>query len=162
MKILMTPEDIIKRCLWHRYKKFVLSNKKKNEIIEIIEENELISLSEEDAYVIGLLKVIVTDNLVHRLRLEIENIVKERTTVNKDRVIINRNSVLNEILEFKTRFPIEYKTDKYYQIHIDEMKEYADKIYKEVSELEYVEILFKDKLIKFVYSKHVNKIIKFK
>ena len=162
MKILVTPEDIIKRCLWSKYKKYVLNDKKKNEIEKIIVENELISLSENDAYVIGLLKVIETDNLVHRFRLEIEDFVKIKTTVNKDRVIINKNSILNEVREFKARFPVEYKPHEYYQKNIDEMKEYVDVVYEQIAELQFIEITFKEREIAFVYSKDVNKIIKFK
>jgi hypothetical protein len=162
MKILVTPEDIIKRCLWSKYKKYVLNDKKKSEIESIINDNELISLSENDAYVIGLLKVIETDNLVHRFRLEIEEFVKIKTTVNKDRVIINKNSILNEVREFKARFPVEYKPNEYYQKNIDEMKEYVDLVFDQINELPFIEITFKEKEIAFVYSKDVNKIIKFK
>jgi len=162
MKIFVTPEDIIKRCLWSKYKKYVLNDKKKSEIEKIIKENELILLSENDAYVIGLLKVIETDNLIHRFRLEIEEFVKIKSTVNKDRVIINKNSILNEIIEFKDRFPIEYQPKEYYQKKIDEMKEYVDLIYNQIDELPFIELTFKEKEIAFVFSKDVNKIIKFK
>ena len=162
MKILITPENIIKRCLWSRYKKYILNDKKKSEIVDIVSANELISLTENDAYVIGLLKVIETDNLVHRFRLEIEDFVKIKTTVNKERVIINKNAILNEVREFKARFPIEYKASDYYQSRIDEMKEYVDSVYIQIDELSFIELTFKEREIAFVYSKEVNKIIKFK
>jgi len=161
MNILITPEDIIRRCLFTKYKKFVLKDKTKAEIIRIIEKNEIHSLSENDAYVIGLLKVIETDNLVHRFRLEIEEFVKIKTTVNKDRVIINKTAILNEIMEFKNRFPEYYVTDNFYQEKINEMKEFIDDVYGKVSDLEVIEITFKDKNYKFVYSKEVNKILKY-
>lgn len=160
MNILITPEDIIKRCLWSKYKKFVLSNYKKVEIEQIIQENEIVTISENDAYVVGLLKVIETDNLVHRFRIEIEEFVKIKTTVNKDRVIISKNALLNEIREFKYRFPEEYKADKYYQANIDKMKNYVDEVYDKVDNLKIVEIIFKEKIITYVYSKEVNKIVK--
>ena len=161
MNILITPEDIIKRCLYTKYKKFVLSGKNKADIKQIIEKNELITLSENDAYVIGLLKVIETDNLVHRFRLEIEDFVKIKTTVNKERVVINRTAILKEILEFKDRFPVDYKADEYYQEKIDEMNKFVDEVYQAVSILETIEIPFKEKIFTYVFSKNVNKILKY-
>ena len=162
MNILITPEDIIRRCLFTKYKKFILKDKNKAEIIKIIEKNEIHTISENDAYVIGLLKVIETDNLVHRFRLEIEEFVKIKTTVNKDRVIINRTAILNEINEFKYRFPDYYKTDTYYQAKIDEMRKYIDEVHEKVSGLQTIEIMFKEKNYTYVFSKEINKIIKYK
>ena len=161
MNILVTPEDIIRRCLFSSYKKFILKDKTKAETIKIIEDNEIHSLSENDAYVIGLLKVVETDNLVHRFRLEIEEFIKIKTTVNNERVIINKTAIVNEISNFKNRFPEYYVTDKYYQEKIDELKVFIDEVYEKVIALESIEILFKDKKFMYVFSKEVNKIFKF-
>lgn len=162
MNILITPEDIIKRCLWTKYRKFVLTNKKKQEINEIIEKNEIQTISENDAYVIGLLKVIETPNLVHRFRLEIEEFVKIKTTVNKERVIINKSSLMNEVNEFNDRFPEAYKPDPIYRESIDKMKLFIKDVYEQIDKLETIEIMFKEKNYTYVYSKDVNKILKFK
>ena len=161
MKILVTPEDIIKRCLWSKYKKFVLRQTPKDEIVNIIKNNDIISLSENDAYVIGLLKVIETDNLVHRFRLEIEEFVKIKTTVNKDRVIINKSALLKEVLEFKDRFPDAYDNERF-NISKKELYEFITDVHDQINELETVEINFKEKNYTFIYSKDVNKILKFK
>ena len=66
MQIIVTPNDIIQRCLWDKYKRFCLHDKNEEEIKNVVESNKPISLNENDAYVIGLLKIIETDNLVHR------------------------------------------------------------------------------------------------
>jgi len=161
MKILITPDDIIKRCIWANYKKFVLKNKTKTELIEIVEKNELTTISEKDAYVIGLLKIIETDDLVHRFRLNIEEFVKIKTTVNKNRVIISKSALIKEINEFIYQFPSYYKTTDYYQEKIDEMKKFALDIIDKINELEIIEIMFKEKNFVFVNSKDVNKLIKF-
>ena len=161
MKILITPDDIIKRCLWSNYKKFVLKDKNKAELIEIVEKNELTTINEKDAFVIGLLKIIETDDLVHRFRLNIEEFVKIKTTVNKNRVIINKSALIKEINDFIYQFPPYYKTTDYYQNKIDEMKEFALKIIDEINQLETIEITFKEKNFVFVNSKDVNKLIKF-
>ena len=162
MKILITPEDIIKRCLWTNYKKFALKNKNKAQLIEIVEKNELTTINEKDAFVVGLLKVIETDDLVHRFRLNIEEFVKIKTTVNKNRVIISKSALLKEINEFILQFPEYYKTTDYYQSKIDAMKEFALKLIDDVNSLEIIEILFKEKNFIFVNSKDINKLIKYK
>jgi hypothetical protein len=162
MQILIRPEDIIKRCLFSKYKKFVLKGNTKKEIQEIIEANEYVSLTENDAYVIGFLKVIETEDLVHRFRLEIEEFVKIKTTVNKDRVIINKTSILKEIEEFKDRFPESYKPNVLWEKSISDMKIFVDDVYEQVSNLQIVEIMYKEKTYTYVYSKEVNKILKWK
>jgi len=161
MKILITPEGIIKRCLWSKYKKFVLGDKKKAEIEEIVKKNELLTITENDAYVIGLLKVIETDDLVHRFRLEIEEFVKIKTTVNKNRVIISKSAVLKEVKDFIFRFPDYYDAEDYYQEKIDEMKIFANEIAGKIEKLEIIEIPFKEKIFIYVNSKDINKLIKF-
>jgi len=161
MNILITPEDIIKRCLWTNYKKFVLKDNSKAEITKIIEENEITTITEEDAYVVGLLKVIETDNLVHRFRLEMEEFIKIKTTVNKERVIINKASIMKEVIEFIDRFPEAYNPDKYYQDAIDEMIVFAKEVHQKIEQLDIVEIMFKEKMFTYVYSKDVLKMIKF-
>ena len=40
MQIIITPEDIIKRCLWLEYKRFCLKDKDDGETKKIIEENK--------------------------------------------------------------------------------------------------------------------------
>ena len=42
MIITLTPEDIIKRCLWLEFKKFVLKNKTEKEIEQIVQKTNLL------------------------------------------------------------------------------------------------------------------------
>jgi len=160
MQILITPEDIIRRCLWTKYKKFVLKDLKKNEIDKIIEENQIVKLSENDAYVIGLLKTIETDNLVHRFNLHIEDFLKIKSTINKEKVIINKSSLLKEIIEFKDMFPESYKPDSTYQESIDEMKKHVVDIYEKIDQFEILQIPMHDKIFTYVLSSDVQKLIK--
>jgi len=162
MQILITPEDIIRRCLWNKYKKFVLKGKSEEEINDLIIENKPEILSENDAYVIGLLKVVETENLVHRFNLHIEDFLKIKSTINGDRVIINKSSLLKETLEFKDMFPDTYKPDSFYQDAIDDMKKHVVDVYEKIDELEIIQIPVKDgKIFTYVLSSDVQKIIKY-
>ena len=69
MKILITPEDIVKRCLWDNYVYYILDSNKEAE--KILLENKEIELTEKDAFVIGLLKVMETENLIHRFNMNV-------------------------------------------------------------------------------------------
>ena len=75
MNIVATPDDILRRCLFSDFKRFVLKDKSEAEIQLLVKENKPISLSENDAYAIGLLKVIETDNLIHRFMVHMKEII---------------------------------------------------------------------------------------
>ena len=94
MQIMVYPSDIIKRCLFNKYKKFVLKDMTNVQVDAWIEENKVEVLSENDAFVVGLLKVIETDNLIHRFNLEIIDFLKIKSTINDGRVLINKSSLL--------------------------------------------------------------------
>ena len=159
MDILITPEGIIRRCLWTKFKKFVLKEYSKAEIETLIEENKPLKLSENDAYVIGLLKVIETDNLQHRFNLFIEDFLKIKSTINNDKVIINKSSILKEIIEFKDMFPEAYKPDIYYQKIINEMKKYVVEVYDKVDTLEIIQVTYREKVFTYVLSSEVQKLV---
>jgi len=160
MQILINPENIIKRCLWAKYKKFVLKGKSDEEVNKIIEENVDTIISENDAYVIGLLKVIETENLIHRFNLHVDDFLKIKSTINKERVIINKSALLKEILEFKDMFPDAYKPNSVYLDAITDMKKYVVEIYELVEQLEIIQVPQRDgKIYTYVLSSDVNKII---
>ena len=66
MKIQILPEELIKRCLWDSYVYYVLGSDKEGE--KILKENSEIELTEKDALIVGLLKVMETDNLIFKFK----------------------------------------------------------------------------------------------
>ena len=160
MDIVVKPEDLIKRCLWSKYKKFVLKSKTESEINIIIQENTPVIIKENDAYVIGLLKVVETENITHRFKMHMQDFLKIKSTINNDKVMINKSSLLKEMIEFKDMFPDAYKPDRIYQEAIDEMKTYVVAVYTQIEKLSIIEIPMRDnKIYTFVLSNDVNKII---
>lgn len=159
MDIIIKPDEIIKRCLWSRYRKFVLDKTDEN-IEEVITKNEPFLLSENDAYVIGLLKIIETDRLTHRFNIDMDDFLKIKSFINVDRVVINKSSILKEIIEFKDRFPVDYKPDIVYEKSISELKEWINYIYKRIDELETIPAILKDgKTYTCVLSNDVKRIL---
>jgi hypothetical protein len=161
MTIIVTIDDIIKRGLWTKYKYFVLKNKNDDEIDEIIKNNETISLNENDAYVIGLLKCIETHNLIHVFKLYIEELLNIKSIINEEKVVINKSYIIREIIEYKNRFPESYKPDKLYNDAIIDLNDYINIILKDVENLNVINLVLKDgKSYTFIYSNDIKKLMK--
>ena len=175
MNIVLTPEDIIRRCLWSEYKKFILKDKNEKEIEEIIKKNQPFSLSENDAYVIGFIKIIETINLIHRFKIHINEVLEVKSTIqevpinedenNKEKkVLINKSVMLNECITFKDRFPHYYNADSDFNKAVEEVNEFVNLKYQEIDKLETV-VLTKimngqTKKVTYLYSNKVSKLFK--
>lgn len=172
MIITLTPEEIIKRCLWIEYKKFILKNKSEQELEQIVQKNLPFSINENDAYVIGLLKVIETTNLIHRFKQHINENLDVKSTIQEviedeqknKRVLINKSAILHECMSFKDRFPIYYIIDKDFTKSVVELNEFITTKYQELDKLEII-VLTKlvngqNKKITYLYSNNVSKLFK--
>lgn len=160
MQILITPQDIIKRCLWLEFKRFCLKDKKEDEIKKFIEENNPFILAEEDAYVVGLIKIVETPNLVHRFKDYMEEYIKTKSNIFGNRLYIPKQSLLKEIQSFKYRFPEEFKPSFEYKKGIEEVINFVDKFYTEIEKISATNIQNKDnKSVPFVSSNVVRDIL---
>ena len=159
MIITILPEDIIKRGLWVEYKKFVLKDKNEEEIKEIVEKNEPSIISEEDAFVVGLLKVIETDNLIHVFNNHIIETLQIKSNIFDNCLYINKNIISREITSYKTRYPNYYKPNIIYQKSIDALFLYVDKIKESLDKLESFEYESKEKKYEFYNSNQVKRIL---
>lgn len=159
MIITVTPEDIIKRCLWSDYKRFVLKKQTEEEIKQIIDENKPIVLSENDAYVIGLLKVIETDNLIHRFVVHMKDVINIKSNIFDKNVYLSVRIVENELDNFKKRFPEYWEANSVYEKSIFELGEFINNLKELVEELEVFEFKIKDRKVKYYQSKDIKKIL---
>lgn len=159
MIITLTPNDIIKRCLWRSYKRFALRGTPESEIENIIKENKPISLDEEMAYVIGLLRVIETDNLIHRFDSHIFDILRIKSTIQEDEVCISVRVIEMEIEGFKKRFPSYWKPELNYEKALIELIKYIGLIQKKLSDIEIHEYKVKERMVKYYLSKDIKKLI---
>lgn len=136
----MNPSDIIKRCLWLEYKRFCLKDKKEDEIKTLILDDKPIMLKEEDAFVIGLLKVVETPNLVHRFKDHIEEFLKIRSTIVNNRLYVRSLDILKEVSTFKDCFPEYFNPPFEYKKGIDDLKNFIDKLYPEIEKIQITKI----------------------
>ena len=160
MQIIITPNDIIQRCLWDKYKKYVLHDLKEEDIQKLVEDNKPISLSENDAYAIGLLKIIETDNLVHRFNENILDALQIKSNIIKDELYINKNVILKEISTYMEKFPKYYKAPFNYKESLIELEKYTNIIQEAVSDLEITNVKNREKIFLYYMSKDVRKCLK--
>lgn len=157
MIITITPEDIIKRGLWNDYRRYVLKGKTEDEIKELVKQNQPTTISEEDGFVIGLLKVIETDNLVHRFNQYLLELLQIRSNIIDDTLFINRNVLFKQLNMYKKNFPEYFPADENYQKSIDNLFEYINKLYEKFKELEIITYTNNDKNYDYLKSAKVKK-----
>jgi len=159
MQILITPDDIIRRCLYLEYKRFCLKDKTEEEIKKLIDENNPTVLKEEDAYVIGLLKVVDTPNIVHRFKEHMNEILKIKSNIFNNKLFIVKSVVLKEISSFKLRFPEGFKAPFEYKNGIEELNLFVDKVYLEVDKIPTQAFQSQDRTYTYVSSNAVKDIV---
>lgn len=165
MTITVTPEDIIKRCLWLDYTRFILRGVSEDELAEVVRKNDPVALTEGDAYAIGLLRVIETDNLVHRFKLHVLDTLATKSTLLSpdgecdESLYINRGVLLRELSQFKVRFPRYYEPTVSYSKSISEMREYASRFIDIFENMETISVPVKDKVITYLKSRDVKKVL---
>ncbi len=159
MIITVTPEDLIRRCLWSDYKRFVLKDKSEQEIQIIIKENKPIVLTENDGYAIGLLKVIETDNLVHRFKVHMKEMINIKSSIFDKNVYMSVKVVENELESFKKRFPESWVADSVYEEAISDLNVHINQLQALIKTFEIFEFRIKDKKVKYFQSKDIKKMI---
>ena len=159
MVILLNIEDLIRRCLWSDFKRFVLKDKSDQEIQLIVKENKQIVLTENDAYAIGLLKVIETDNLVHRFIVHMKEMINIKSTIFDKNVYMSVKIVENELESFKKRFPEYWVADAVYEKSIEELNTHITKLQALIKTFEIFEFKIKDKKVRYFQSKDIKKMI---
>lgn len=159
MKIFITPEDIVKRCLWDSYTYYILGSEKLAE--NMLKENKEFEISERDAIVIGLLKVMETDNLIHRFNDYLIHFLTVRSLKDKDNFFIKKKSVETCIEKFLDKFPDYWQSDLVYKQSLGDLKEYIDDLNKKINKLEIVKITVQNVSYDFYNTNGVKKLLNF-
>ena len=157
MQIIITPSDIIERCIFDKYKKFCLYDKTEEDIQKLVEKNDPLSLSENDAYAIGLLKIIETDNLIHRFNENTLDILQIKSNIIQDELYINKNIIQKEIASYMLKFPSYFKSPFNYKVALEDLKKYILDIEKRIENLEIFEIKQKEKMFSYYRSIDIKK-----
>jgi hypothetical protein len=160
MTINIYPEDIVKRCLWDTYVYYILGGSDK-EAERILRENTEVSISEQDALVIGLLKVIETDNLIFKFNNYIIEILTNKSSKVNEYLLIRKKTFDTAVDKFLDKFPDYWVPSASYAKSLRELVEYVDNFKLEVEKLEIHKVVDKNVTYEFYNSATIKKMLKF-
>lgn len=165
MKILLKPEDLVKRCLWDNYVYYIIGSNKDAEII--LNENKEFEISERDSLIIGLLKTIETDNLIHKFNTYIVDILSNKSissnqnSIDKIQVLIRKKTLESATNKFIDKFPDYWTPDPSYKKGLIELIEYIDIFKDSIEKLEIFEVTDQFGTHEFLLSNSVKKQLSF-
>ena len=159
MKILITPEDIVKRGLWDSFSYYVIGSEKEAE--KIFRENKEFELNERDAIVIGLLKVMETDNLIHRFNDYLTHFISLRSIKDKETFYIKKKYLETSISKFLQKFPDYWTPNTKWENSLLDLKDYIKKLEGELGELDIHKISIQNITYEFYSINSVKKLLNF-
>lgn len=159
MQIRVFPIDLIKRCVWDHYVYYIIGSDKEGE--KILKENKEFEISERDALVIGLLKIIETDNLIHKYNSYLVDFLANKSINNNSQVLIRKKSLEIFIDKFMDKFPTYWEPDLSYKKSLESLKEYIDSFKEDIQKLEIHKVSDQFGTYEFVVSNNVKKMLSF-
>ena len=159
MKIKIYPEDIVKMCLWDHYVYYIVGSEKEAE--KLLKENAEMELSERDALVIGLLKVIETDNLIHKFNTYVMEFLTNKSIKEKEYLLVRKKTFDLALDKFVDKFPDHWEPNSYWSKSLKELVEYVEGMKVLIEKLEIHKIVDKNVTYEFYNSNNVKKLLKF-
>lgn len=161
MQITITPEDLIRRCVWDNYVYYVLGSEKEAE--KILKENQPMQLTERDALIIGILKVIETDNLIHKFNTYVVEILTNKSihSPQKDGLLIRKKTFDLAVDKFLDKFPDYWEPNISYTNALKDLVICINDLKVELEKLEIHKIVDKNVTYEFYNSNNIKKLLKF-
>jgi hypothetical protein len=159
MRIFITPEDIVKRCLYDSWAYYIVGSDKEAE--RLLKENTEFELSERDAIVIGLLKVIETDNLIHRFNDYLTHFLTVRAVKEKETFLIRKKSVETSIEKFLDKFPESWEAEMSYKNALKDLKVYVEELNKNLLKLDIIKLTIQNINYEFYNANNIKKLLNF-
>ena len=161
MQITITPEDLIRRCVWDNYVYYVLGSEKEAE--KILKENKVMELSEREALIVGLLKVIETDNLIHKFNTYVVEILTNKSihSPQKDGLLIRKKTFDTAVDKFVDKFPDYWEPSVNWTNALKDLVVCINDMKDELEKLEIHKIVDKNVTYEFYNSNNIKKLLKF-
>ena len=159
MKIFITPEEIVRLCLWDLYSYYIVGSEKESE--RILKENKEVELSEKDAYVIGFLKTMESDNLIHKFNLYITDYLTTRSVKEKEGIFLRKKTLESAVEKFLSKFPEYWEPGILFEKSLEELKLYVDKFMKAVEKMETTKYTYQNVTTEYINVNAIKKEIKF-
>jgi hypothetical protein len=161
MQIKVLPEDLIKRCVWDSYVYYVVGSEKEAE--KILKENQIMDLSERDALIIGLLKTIETDNLIHKFNTYVVELLTNKSvhSPQKDYLLMRKKTFDVAVDKFVDKFPDYWEPTTRWTNSLKDLVDYVENIKVELEALEIHKVVDKNITYEFYNSANIKKLLKF-
>jgi hypothetical protein len=159
MKIQIFPTDVVKRCLWDSYVSFIVGSEKEAE--RILKENKEFEISERDAIVIGLLKVIETDNLIHRFNDYFIHFLNVKSIKEKTDILIKKKSIEIALNNFIDKFPDYWEAPANYLNSLKDLNAYISDLRSKIENLDITKMSIQNIQYEFYSSNSVRKLLNF-
>ena len=159
MKIILRPEDFVKLGVWDSFTYYIVGDEKKAE--EILIENSEFELSNRDALVIGLLKVIETPNLIHRFNTYLADFLNIKSQREGKSLLVRKKGLIFSIEKFLNKYPNYWNPTPEYKKGLQELEIYLDNLKNELELLERQKITDQFGTHDFINSSNVKKLLNF-
>lgn len=159
MKITITPEDLVRRCLWDHYVYYILGSDKNAEVL--LNENKELEISEKDALVIGLLKTIETDNLIHKFNTYVVDFLTNKSINNNNQVLIRKKALEVAVDKFLDKFPDYWIPNTIYKKSLSELVDYLEEFKLKMEKLDVQKVTDQFGTYEFFVSNNVKKLLSF-
>lgn len=159
MQIRVFPNDLVVRCLWDSYVYYVLGSDKDAELI--LKENKEFEISERDALVIGLLKIIETSNLIHKFNTYIAEFLSNKSINSGKDVLIRKKGLESAVDKFLDKFPDYWIPNTEYKKSLIELVDYIEVFKISIEKIEVQKITDQFGTHEYLNSNTVKKNLKF-
>ncbi len=159
MKIKIYPEDIVRMCLWDNYVYYIVGSEKEAE--KILKENDEMEILEREALVIGLLKIIETDNLIHKFNTYVMEFLTNKSIKNNDYTLVRKRTFDSSIDKFVDKFPDYWVPNNYWSKSLKDLVDYVEVIKLDIEKIEIHKVVDKNISYEFYNSNNIKKLLKF-
>jgi hypothetical protein len=159
MTIKIYPEDIVKMCLWDNYVYYIVGSEKESE--KILKENAEMEISERDALVIGLLKIIETDNLIHKFNTYVMEFLTNKSIKHNDYLLVRKKTFDLSIDKFVDKFPDYWEPNSYWSNSLKDLVDYVEVMKVDIEKIEIHKVVDKNVTYEFYNSNNIKKLLKF-
>ena len=159
MTIKIYPEDIVRMCLWDNYVYYIVGSEKEAE--KILKENAEMEIPERDALVIGLLKIIETNNLIHKFNTYVVEFLTNKSIKHNDYTLVRKRTFDLSIDKFVDKFPDYWEPNSYWSNSLKDLVDYVEVMKVDIEKIEIHKVVDKNVTYEFYNSNNIKKLLKF-
>jgi hypothetical protein len=145
--------------VWDHYVYYVLGSDKDAE--QLLKENKEFEISERDALVIGLLKVIETSNLIHKFNTYVVDFLANKSISQGKDVLVRKKGLETSVDKFLDKFPDYWIPNVEYKKSLTELVDYIEVFKSGVEKIDIIKVTDQFGTHEYLNSNNVKKLHSF-